>query len=227
MAALQEVSKGKNFVVYTDGREKLIKVMNVRLSYPHFGAKRVEKDEETGRERATWNGVAMLSKSSHVEAKDAFMKLINEIMDNAPNDKGGKGVKIPPEYRCIKNGDDKEDENMHGHWLISFSDGNRRPAIRDQRGELILDESTIDEKFYGGCYGNVLIRPWFFNGKAKGSTKTYPKRICGGFVGAQFVKDGEPFGNGRIDDTDAWGAVDDSDDGMGSSSSADEDDDGL
>jgi len=222
MAALQEVRKGKNFVIYTDGREKLIKLMNGRLSYPHFGAKRVEKDEETGRERATWNGVAMLGKTSHAEAKAAFDSLMNEIKAAQTNEKTGKkGIVIPSEYLCLKDGDEKEDEAMHGHWLISFSDSNRRPAIRDQRGELIMSEEAIDEKFYGGCYGNVLVRPWFFNGKAKGSTKTFPKRICCGFVGAQFVKDGDPFGNGRIDDSDAWSSVEDEgNDGL-------DDDDGL
>lgn len=221
MAALQEVRKGKNFVIYTDGREKLIKLMNVRLSYPHFGAKRTERDEQTGKERSTWNGVAMLPKTTHADAKDAFDSITSEIKAAQTNEKTGKkGVMVPSEYMCIKDGDEKDDEAMHGHWLVTFSDSNRRPAIRDQRGELILDEAAIDDKFYGGCYGNVLVRPWYFNGKAKNDSKTYPKRICCGFVGAQFVKDGEPFGSGRIDDSDAWGAVEGSDDdGM--------DDDGL
>lgn len=213
MATLQEISKGKNFVVYSDGQQKLIKLLNVRASYPHFGKKRVETDEETGRTREAWNGVAMLNKTTHAAAHAAFTEIMTGLMAAQRNDKGGLGVRIPPEYLCLKDGDSKDDENMHDHWLVSFSDTNRRPAIRDQRGSLILDEVEIDNKFYGGCYINVLLRPWFFSGKAKNSSKTFPKRICCGFTGAQFAKDGDPFGSGRIDDTDAWAAVEGSEDG--------------
>jgi len=237
MAELSIVKQGKNFIVYSDGNQKLIKVINVRLSYPHFGAQREETDEETGSTRKSWNGVAMLSKSTHVAAKDAFVEIMNGIMAEQVNDKGKKGIVIPPEYRCIKNGDDKEDENMHGHWLISFSDSNRRPGVRDRQGRLIVndrdivDEAAIDRMFYGGCYGSVLLRPWYFNGKAKGKTKTYPKRICCGFIGAQFVDDGEPFGSGRIDDSNVWDAVEGGadDDGLSTKSSASsfDDEDGL
>ena len=87
-----------------------------------------------------------------------------------------------------------------------------------------MSPEEADESFYGGCWGNLLIRPWYFNGKAKGSTKTYPKRICCGYNGVQFLKDDTPFGSGRIDDTAAWGGEGDDDtsdnDGM-------DEDDGL
>jgi hypothetical protein len=205
MASLETVKTGKNFILYKSGDQKLIKIENARFSYPYFGAKREEEDENGGEPRYTWGGVLMLPKTTHVEAKDAFMALINEIQ--AANE-----VKIPPEYRCIKNGDDKEDENMHGHWLISFSERYdpkkpRRPhTCRDKRAQLIEDEAKIDEMFYGGCWGHALLRPWYFNGQAKGKDKKFPKRIACGFTGVMFWKDDKPFGNGRIDDTTAWGA---------------------
>jgi hypothetical protein len=159
----------------------------------------------------------MLPKATHVAAKDAFVELMNKLMT-------ANEVKIPPEYRCIKNGDDKDDENMHGHWLISFSEaGKNRPGARNVKGELIEGAEAIDDKFYGGCWGSVLLRPWYFNGKAKNSTKTYPKRICCGYNGVQFLKDDEPFGNGRVDDTDAWG----NESSKAGASTDDDDDDGL
>lgn len=213
MAALETIKTGKNFIVYKSGDQKLIKIEGVRFSYPHFGVKKVDESDD-GSKKESWGGVAMLPKATHVEAKDAFKELMDELM--AANE-----VKIPPEYRCIKNGDDKEDENMAGHWLITFNDSQRRPAVRDQKGGLMIDEHAIDEKLYGGCWGSVLLRPWYFNGKAKNSTKTFPKRICCGFTGVQFLKDDKPFGNGRIDDSEAWGAAP-----SGGSSTTD-DDDGL
>ena len=215
MASLEAIKRGPNFIVYKSGDQKLIKIEGVQFSYPHFGTKKVEEGDD-GSKKESWSGVAMLPKATHVAAKDAFVELMNELM--AANE-----VKIPPEYRCIKNGDDKEDELMAGHWLISFSDSNRQPAVRDQKAGLISDPKVIDDKFYGGCWGSVLLRPWYFNGKSKSSSKAFPKRICCGFTGVQFLRDDTPFGNGRIDDSDAWGDESGSNAGSGS----DDSDDGL
>ncbi len=213
MPALEKIKSGPNFIIYASGEQKLIKIDGVRFSYPHFGKKKVDEQDD-GTMKEAWSGVAMLPKATHVAAKDAFVELMNELMTK-------NEVKIPPEYRCIKNGDDKEDEAMHGHWLITFSDSQRRPAVRDKNGGLITDETKIDSMFYGGSWGDVLLRPWYFNGQAKGKAKPYPKRICCGFTGVMFRKDDKPFGNGVIDDTDAWGAP------SGGASSDDDNDDGL
>jgi hypothetical protein len=111
---------------------------------------------------------------------------------------------------------------------VNFGDKKRRPAVRDEHGRLMIDPerahdheyisgaiSAIDDTFYGGCWISVLLRPWYFNGTVKGKAKTFPKRLCCGFTGVKFVKDDKPFGNGRIDDSDAWGEAGGGDDGMG------------
>jgi hypothetical protein len=216
MASLQLLESGNNWKVYTDGKEKFIKIRG-RLSYPAFGNKKVNKDEESGKTRENWGGVIMLPKATHKEAHDRFKAMIEEIKANAVNEKTGKkGVIIESGNLCLKDGDEKEDEAMHGHWLITFSDSKRQPAIRRKSGEIMMDKDEVDNLFYGGCWGEVLLRPWYFNGKAKNDPKPYPKRIACGFTGAQFVKDDEPFGTGRIDDSDAWGSIeeDDDDDGL-------------
>lgn len=198
MASLEKIKSGKNFIVYSNGEQKLIKIEGIRFSYPHFGEAK-EDESDDGKPKKAWQGVAMLPKATHVDAKNAFMELLNDLQEK-------NKVKIPPEYRCIKNGDDKDDELMHGHWLISFSEaGRNRPGARNAKGELISDVDKIDETFYGGAWGSVLLRPWFFAGKAKSSTKTYPKRLCCGYNGVQFLKGDTPFGNARIDDTEVWG----------------------
>lgn len=212
MAHMEAVTKGKNFIIYKAGEQKLIKIEGIRFSYPHLGEAREEESEDGGKRKA-WQAVAMLPKATHGAAKEAFMKLVEEL-------KTTNKVKIPTEYICLKDGDDKDDEAMHGHWLISFSDGGkRRPSVRSVRNEILTEAEEIDEMFYGGCWGSVLLRPWYFDGKAKGKTKTYPKRICCGYNGVQFLRDDTPFGSGRVDDTDAWGdesggGDDDEDDGI-------------
>lgn len=218
MAALQLVRSGKFWAEYTDGKQKFMKVSG-RISFPAFGKKKVDKDETSGKTRESWQGVLMLPKETHKEAHTEFKKLIDNIKATTINTKTNKpGVFVEPGNMCLKDGDEKEDETMHGHWLINFSDTIRQPTIRARTGEVIMDVEVVDKTFYGGCWGSVLLRPWYFNGKAKNDSKDYPKRISCGFVGAQFVKDDEPFGAGRVDDTDAWGAVDD--DGL-------DEDDGL
>lgn len=198
MAHMELIQSGKNFKIYKAGEQKLIKIENVRFSYPHFGEAR-EEEREDGSKKKAWQGVAMLPKATHGAAKEAFAKLLHELMD-------ANKVKIPSEYRCLKDGDEKEDEAMNGHWLISFSEsGKHRPSARTVRNEVIGEAVEVDNLFYGGCWGSVMLRPWYFSGKAKNSTKTYPKRICCGYSGVQFLRDDKPFGTGRVDDSDAWG----------------------
>jgi hypothetical protein len=217
MAALKKIGDGTNFVMYEDDRgNKLVKLDKVRFSYVFVGTPAPDEDD-AGKPAPKWRGVFMLPKATHVAAKDAVKSIITELM--AKNE-----VKIPNTHWFLSNGDDKEDENMHGHWLVSASDGRIRPTVRNGRGELLLEIDTIDKMIYGGCWGNALVRPWYFDGKSKKSNKTLPKRIVAGLTGVQFWKDDTPFGSGRIDDTDAWGAVDEEGgDGMSSGS----DDDGL
>lgn len=229
MAALTLLKTGKNCKMFDDGAgNKLIMIEKCRISYPAIGNMR-EDENDDGSTKKSYKATPMLSKAEHVDAKNMFVEIMNELMT-------ANKVKIPPEYRCIKNGDDSEKEEYQGHWTINASE-NRRPTARDAAGKLYFDPKSvgsgsdaqaifdqIDEVFYGGVWANILLRPWYFGGVVKGKTKTYPKRICCGLTGIQFYKDDKPFGNGRIDDSNVWG---DSSDDDGGSSAADDDDDNL
>lgn len=233
MASLQKVKEGKNFVLYTDGKDEFIKLYG-RFSYPAFGTPKENKDDETGKVRKSWGGVLLMPKDTHKEAHKELTALIERVKAKVVNEKTGKpGVFVEDQNLFLKDGDKKEDETGHGHWLVSFSEsasGKRpmQPTARDRTGQIIKDDDDIDAKFYGGCWGFVLIRPWYFGGKAKNDPKTYPKRISAGVTGVQFFKDDTPFGSSRPDDEDAWGSYEEEgDDGLGSSRSSDSDDDGL
>lgn len=209
MAALKLVKSGKNCKMFDDGAgNMLLMIENVRISYPAIGNMREDTNED-GTTKKSYKATPMLSKANHVDAKTMFVEIMNGLLT-------ANKAKVPAEYRCIKNGDDSEKEEYQGHWTINASES-RRPAARDQKGKLFFDPkevsngdeadaifNQIDEVFYGGVYANILLRPWFFNGTAKGKSKTYPKRICCGLVGIQFHHDDTPFGNGRIDDSDVW-----------------------
>lgn len=242
MAALKETGKGKNFVLYTDGENDLVLLKNVRFSFPHYGAKHRQEDKETGKVRNTWGGVAMLPKKTHEVARDELAGIIKRLLEK-------NEAKVPADKRFLKDGDDEEadiPEEYKGHWTVSFSESADpgksgrapvRPPVRNEFGKLMIDPErghdadyvrqaveAIDEKFYGGCWGNVLVRPWYFNGKANNG-ETYPKRILCGYAGVQLIKtpagcDDKPFGNGRIDSSGAaWDTSDDDDDGLSASKS--------
>lgn len=225
MAALTLVKRGDNFELFTDGKNSVLKVKNVRVSFPACGEPQDQKDDDgqpTG-EKA-WQITPMLEKGKHDAAIAECRKLIDQLLiENNPDNKNGEKnkLKMKAEYIALKDGNNETRSEYEGHWVISCNEKTRAPSIRDLRGESITDRDEIDKLFYGGCTAHVMLRFWFFKGTAKGKAQTFPKRVCAGFVGAQFVKATEAFGQGRIDDTDAWGSAEedagdvDNDDGLG------------
>lgn len=228
MAQLKLVKSGENFKVFTDGVNKHILIENVRVSFPAVGHMK-EDEGDDGSISRKYKATPMLPKATHAAAKNAFIEIKNELLKT--ND-----AKVASEYLCIKDGDaeGQEREEYNGHWVIASSES-RRPTARDRSGRLYLDPEKvkdgeqveavlckIDDVFYGGVTVNILLRPWYFNGKAKGKTKTYPKRICAGFMAIQHVEDTPSFGQGRIDDTGVFGALEGGDD---ASTDLDNDDD--
>lgn len=207
MAALEIKKRVSNAILYTNG---LIRIDNVRVSFPHLDKPYAGKGDDGKEGKPKFGIVGMLPKKTHVAAKD----LIKEAMDAllAAND----NAKVAADKKFIRNGDDQDREEYEGHWTVSARE-ERRPAVRNQRGELVIEESKIADMIYGGCYCNILIRPWYQDGQKVG--KGYGKRVNAGLVGVQFVRDGESFGEGRIDDSDAW------DDVSGGGDGFDDDDD--
>lgn len=210
--AMIAIETGKNFKVFTDGKDgpKLILLQKVRLSFPAVGHKKSDENED-GTTSESYKAAPMLPKETHEDAKKKVTEIIKELI--AEND-----AKVPTDKWFIKNGDESEREEYQGHWVISCSDKTRRPIARDEDGELMYvdanyegkDEredalNAIDEKFFPGCIVDILIRPWYFGGKVKGKTKTFPKRVCAGFAAIKFVKDdGVKFSKGSIDDSSVW-----------------------
>lgn len=203
MAKLTPVKEVKNATLYQDqDGNPYIRIDGVRASYPFLGTPSTDENDN-GDKQKKWRIVLMLPKKTHVAAKDLVVEVIQRLMK--------ENASVPKDRWFIKNGDEHEDENMHGHWLISASDGRYRPKCRDVNGQVMDEIDEIDSLFYGGCWVHGMIRPWFFDGKSKNSKKPLPKRVCAGITSVMFHDDDKPFGAGRIDDDDVWG----NDDGMG------------
>lgn len=211
MAALEVAKRVKNAILYTNGT---IRIDNVRVSFPHLD-KPYGGIGDDGKATAPKYGiVAMLPKATHVEAKDLIKNAIESLLKENDN------AKVSADKKFLRNGDDQDREEYEGHFTVSARES-KRPACRDNKGRLldpVDDSETIVEMFYGGCVCHVLVRPWYQDGQKTG--KGFGKRVNAGLIGVMFVKDGESFGEGRIDDTGAWDDV-----GDGAAVEDDDDDD--
>lgn len=206
------------YVLYSDDT---IRLDNVRLSYPHVGTPQKNTSDD-GKDTFSFNVQCLLPKETHAEARKACVELMNKLMT-------GKNFKVPADKRFIKNGDTVDEEGERtmseeckGMYVVSARES-KRPMLRGAK----LDPKTgkpqrlspeeADQVFYGGCYANVLIRPWLQDNK-------FGKRLNAGLSAIQFLRDGDPFGSRlREDDIDDRFDGEEADDDWGGAGGDDDD----
>ena len=208
-ALIRKLKNGSEVVgaLYEGG---IIKILNVRASYPHLD--RPYAGDDGGEPKFSIVGLA--DKGTHQEVKEACLEVIDDLK------KANKNAKVAKDKLFIKNGDDSDKEECEGMWTISARE-TKRPKVRDGNGDL-LEVDEIADTIYPGCYVDIIIRPWF-------QDNSYGKRVNANLLSVKFRDDGEQFGEGRIDDDDLW---DDDDEapksgGKKSKPSDDDDDDDL
>jgi hypothetical protein len=190
-------------ILYSDGT---ILVNGVRASYPHFG-KAYESVGDDGQKKSKFSMKGMMPKATHKPA----MRLMKKHMESMMQD--NKTADLASDRKYLRNGDDLGKEEMKGHFVFSASE-DTRPHLRDRTAKKVEPEKA-DSMFYGGCWVNALIRPWWQN------HPKYGKRVNAGLSAVQFCRDDEPFGEGRISDED----VDDTFAPVGDTDSGFDDDD--
>jgi hypothetical protein len=199
MATRKAVKKVKNAVLYDDG---LIRVSNVRFSHPHLDRPyKGSNDSDNKNAVAKYGVTGMLPKDTHSAAKKLIEERIEAIL------KENKVKALASEKKFLRDGDESDKDEYEGHWTISARE-ERRPILRQA-----LDDGTLEvvepedakEVFYGGCWGSLLIRPWFQNNK-------YGKRVNAGLTAATKKADDEAFGEGRISEDEVDDAFEDDED---------------
>lgn len=217
MAQLVVEKKIKGGVIYKDF---FMRLDNVRVSFPHLARAYRGPNAKEG-DKGSFGVVAMLEEGRQDTLIDAVNDQISKLM------KLKEAGKISSEKRFFRDGNDDANEEYAGHWIASARESKRKNfTVRDVDGNIldpVEDVDMIEEMIYGGCYCDVLIRIWYQDGVTVG--KGYGKRINAGLVGIKFRDDGEPFGEGRIDDGAAWSDDDDDDDKSSRSSRRSRDDD--
>lgn len=195
--------KVKNAILYQSdvSKQVTIRVDNVRFSYPHIGKKWAKNP---AKEVEAYSVVGMLPKDTHGEAIKLIRQKIQEIME--AND-----ARLKPSLLALKDGDSENNDKAEyeGHWYLSTRETKNPPtAKKTESGKLRnLTSDEAEKVFYGGCYGSILFRLWF-------QDNDWGKRVNGGLLGVVFLSDGESFGEGRIDDSDAYDDLGDDEGGF-------------
>jgi len=168
-----------------------IKMASVRLSFPSLFNMATFGGESTGKYEATF----ILDKKEHA----ATIKELQAAIEKLSKDEL-KG-KVPSDKLCLKDGDETERAEFAGKYTIKAST-KKRPLVINRNKAPITDGDNI---VYAGFYVNGIISLWAQNNQ-------YGKRINAQLDGVQFVRDGDPFGDGAVgvDAFDVFG-VDDED----------------
>lgn len=166
-----------------------IKIPSARLSFPSLFQMASFGGESTGKFEATF----ILDKKDHAkqieEIETAIAKLQKELK-----------VKLASDKLCLKDGDEMERPEYQGKMTIKASTKKRPMVINRDKTPITEDDNVI----YAGCYVNAIITLWAQN-------NSYGKRVNAQLDGVQFVRDGEPFGDGGIS-VDQFDGFDDGDD---------------
>lgn len=169
----------------------IVQLKNVRLSFPALFEPK-KGPEETS--KAAYAATFLLDKKSNAES----IKAVNAAIDNLVKTEF-KGVR-PPKV-CLREGSEKAHLDGYGADIMFISARNeKRQIVVDSDGETPLEAK--DGKIYAGCYVNVVIRLWAQNNK-------FGKRINASLGPVQFVRDGEEFGDSRINPADHFTAISD------------------
>lgn len=199
MPNLTKVKSVKNAELFKDEKDQFyIKIQNVRFSYPHI-AKPFKGKNDKGEDQSKYGVKAMLPYPTHREAFNLVTQVIADML------KANKGAVVASDKKFLRDGADLGNELYMEHWIVSANES-KQPKARSENNEVITDNEVKADLFQGGHWGDVFVRPWFQDGQKFG--KGYGKRVNCGLVGIRFTKKDATFGEGSIDDSDAWDAPD-------------------
>ena len=192
--------------------DQIVFLSNVRLSFPHLADPQKQVNEQTGKERISYNcefimptdhpGFAAFMKRYGDMALEKWKNHAQQVMALIQQDR---------KLRCFGRGEEKINKKTFqpydGYAGMAYIS-----AGRDQRPQMIkADGSAVDpndtmqclalaRKLYGGCRVNAAIKPWLQENK-------HGRGVRCDLVAVQFAGDDTPFGEGAVDASNLFGAV--------------------
>lgn len=190
----------------------IIYLSNVRLSFPHLTEPQRNINEQTGKERISYNcelimppdhpGFAQFMKAYSEMAVEAWKQHAQAVMQMIQQDR---------RQRCYGSGEEKVNKKTMAPY-DGYVGGVYITAGRDTPPQIIqADGSPIDPQntmayqqltrmMYGGCRVNAAVKPWVQDNK-------HGRAIRCDLVAVQFAGDDTPFGEGNVDASGMFGQV--------------------
>lgn len=167
----------------------IIKLKNVRLSFPHlFTAHAMEGSEPK------FSAVFILDN----EQDAAQIERIQKVAKRLALDEFKKDIRLTREL--LRDGNTKSELDGYGDGKTFITASRKqRPAVVGHDPSVPLSEA--DGVVYAGCYVNASIRLWVQNNK-------WGKSVNAELRAVQFYKDGESFGAGKVNPEEEFDAVD-------------------
>jgi hypothetical protein len=170
-----------------------VKITNVRLSFPALFQAKQGPDANS---KAAYQAAFILDKTKNAKDIAEVKRAIDLIVRDT-----FKG-KRPPKV-CLRDGSEKPDTDGYGDGVMFINARcDKRPPVVDRDMSPLTEQ---DGKPYAGCYVYATLAIW-------AQDNQYGKRINAKLRSVQFYKDGAPFGEGSVDASKEFTAIEENDD---------------
>jgi hypothetical protein len=190
----------------------VIFLSNVRLSFPHLVEPQRKVSPETGKERVSYSADFIMPPDHPGFAQ--FMRRVNEMAlvkwkEHAQTVMGM--IQNDRKLRCYGDGNQKVNgktfqiyDGYAGQMYLTAG-VDTPPQIIQSDGSPIDPNNTmayqqLTRAMYGGCRVNVAVKPWLQDNR-------HGRGVRADLVAVQFAGDDQAFGEGRVDASGMFGAV--------------------
>ena len=190
----------------------VIFLSDVRLSFPHLAEPQKQRNEVTGKERISYNAEFIMPQTHPGWQKTmqvygqmitaTFAEHAPTVMQMIQNDRKLRGFGAGAEK--VNKKTFKPYDGYEGGMFITAG-SERQPQIIQADGSPVDPANTmavqqLARKLYGGCRVNAAVKPWV-------QKNQHGNGFRFDLVAVQFFKDDAPFGEGVVDASGLFGAV--------------------
>ena len=191
---------------------EVIYLSDVRLSFPHLAEPQKQRNEVTGKERISYNAEFIMPQTHPGWQKTmqvygqmitaTFAEHAPTVMQMIQNDRKLRGFGAGAEK--VNKKTFKPYDGYEGQMFITAG-SERQPQIIQGDGTPVDPMNTmavqqLARKLYGGCRVNAAVKPWV-------QKNQHGNGFRFDLVAVQFFKDDAPFGEGVVDASGLFGAV--------------------
>lgn len=190
----------------------IIYLSNVRLSFPHLAEPQRQKNEQTGKERISYNGDFIMEPNHPGFAQ--FMARVGTLAQEKWKEHAGAVLQMiqgDKRSRCFGRGEEVVNKKTFQPYdgyagMVRITAGrDTPPQVIQGDGKPVDPANTMAvqallRKMYGGCRVNAAVKPWM-------QDNSFGRGVRCDLVAVQFAGDDTPFGEGATDVSGIFGAV--------------------